>query len=315
MSTNESNDSKIKEFATMVRQAGKFIGFVLKNSLLGIPMAVNFDITYKCNLRCEHCYYWRSINALGIKSWELSDEQWLRVFKYYSSIGVNNVSLTGGEPSLRLNVIKAAHDYFPQVQTATNGMVRIPSDIQTRGIWLSIDGPEEVHNKIRGSRNCFQQLKENYQDDKRVAVSSTISTSNYKYIDDIVKVCLDLNVKGVFFMFYSGNKDDSLYLTGRKYKIALNGVLKAVRDYPDFVLITEEMIQAYHSKAFINECPFLGRTPAVASFYADLTRKRCVMGDNVDCKTCSCIVPVGAYVLKHHLIEFDNWRKIQKILF
>jgi len=187
----------------MTKQFTGFVSDLVKIYVASIPMAVNFDITCNCNLRCEHCYYWSSIQALGIKKRELDDDEWVNVFKYYNALGIHNVSLTGGEPTLRMNVIAMAHKYFPQVQTATNGIIRIPEKVQPRGIWLSIDGPEEVHNKIRRSKNVFQQLQRNYQDDKRIIICSTLSTSNYKYIDDIVKIGQKMNVKGVVFMIYS----------------------------------------------------------------------------------------------------------------
>ncbi|MFX0101091.1 MAG: radical SAM protein [Candidatus Hodarchaeota archaeon] len=305
----------MEQFTTASYQGLKWLVSFSKNKFLNIPLAVNFDLTYYCNLRCEHCYYWMSINELGIKKRELTDKQWIRTYKYFSSIGVQNVSLTGGEPTLRMNLIKEAHDYFKQVQTATNGIIRIPEEVQPKGIWVSLDGPEEIHNRIRGSKNCFQKLVENYQDDQRVAISSTISTTNYKYIEDIVKVVADMNVKGVFFMFYSGTVDSPLFLKGGKYHKAIKDILRMIRDYPDLVLITEDMLQAYYDKEFIKRCPFLEKRPGVVSFYADLTKKRCVMGDNVDCKTCSCIVPVGTYVMQKKLSNFDNYKKIMKILF
>ena len=299
----------------MGRQFIEFLSNFMKLGLFNVPVAVNFDITYKCNLRCEHCYYWTSVNQLGIKRWELSDEQWFDVFRHYKGIGVRNVSITGGEPTLRMNLIQKAHEYFPQVQTATNGMIRIPPRVQPKGIWLSIDGPKQVHEKIRNSNNCFDKLVSNYQDDKRVAVSSTISTTNYRYIEDIVKTCQELGVKGVFFMLYSGSRDNPLYLTGKTYQKVLSDLARMIREYPDFVLITEDMLQAYHNKEFIKACPFLGMRPSVRSFYADMTPKRCVMGDNVDCTTCSCIVPVGTYVMTHNTSNLENYKKLMKILF
>jgi MoaA/NifB/PqqE/SkfB family radical SAM enzyme len=298
--------------------ANQFAGYVrdmVLRHIANIPMAVNFDITYNCNLRCEHCYYWASIAALGIKKRELTDRQWIEVFKYYNKLGVHNASLTGGEPTLRMDIIGEAHKYFPQVQTATNGIIRIPERVQPRGIWLSIDGPEEIHDRIRGSKHVFEKLQRNYQDDRRVIACSTISTTNYRYIDQIVRICQDMNLKGVVFMIFSGSRDSPLMPKGKEYALTMKALHDAIKDYPDFILLTEDMLQAYHNKAFINECPFTGKKPSIVSFYADMTRKRCVMGDNVDCRTCSCAVPVSGYVLKHHLTTLENFDKIQRILF
>lgn len=300
---------------SITRQFTDFIGDVVKKDVANIPMAVNFDITYNCNLRCEHCYYWASIRALGIRKKELNDNQWEAIFKYYNQLGVHNVSLTGGEPTLRMNIIEKAHKYFPQVQTATNGIIRIPKHVQPRGIWLSIDGPEEIHNKIRRSKNVFQTLQRNYQDDKRVISCSTISTTNYQYIEEIVKVCERMNIKGVAFMIYSGTRDSPLFPTGKIYAKIMKELHRVINEYKDFVLISNDMLQAYHNKDFIKTCPFIGKKPFIISFYADMTRKRCVMGDNADCSTCSCTVPVASYVLRHNITNFENYSKIQRILF
>lgn len=313
--SNGSNGSKMQEALGMARDAATFVSSTVMSMLADRPVAVNFDITYRCNLRCEHCYYWTSVNALGIKNRELTGDQWRQVFEQYQHKGVKNVSLTGGEPTLRMDIIEMAHRYFSQVQTATNGFVRISERVQPRGIWLSIDGPEHVHNKIRGSKTCFQRLVENYTGDKRVAVSSTITATNRDHVDDIVKICDNMGVKGVFFMLYSGTRDNPLYLTGKAYAKVLARLERVIKERPDVVLITRDMLQAYHDKHFIKECPFLGKHPAIVSYYADMTRKRCVMGDNVDCTTCSCIVPVGTYVMRHHLANLGNYRCLKRILF
>ena len=117
----------------------------LKNKITNIPLAVNYDITYHCNLNCEHCYF----RASNPKPLELSDEQWHNVFKYHHSLGIGSAAITGGEPTLRMNVIRDAYETFGLIQIATNGIIKIPEDIRAT-IWVSIDGNEETHNKIRG---------------------------------------------------------------------------------------------------------------------------------------------------------------------
>ena len=299
---------------TLIQQVSGFMRDVVRNKTKNIPMGLNFDITCNCNLRCEHCYYWASIKALSIKKQELTKKQWIEVFKHFSSLGVRNVSLTGGEPSLRMDIIAEAHKYFTFVQTATNGIIYIPKEIQPNGLWLSIDGPEEIHNKIRRSPTCFQKLVENYQDDRRVLVCSTITNSNWRNIDDIMKISQSMNLKGIVFMMYSGTKDNPLLPTGKVHALILKRLINIAREYPGYVLVTEDMLHAYEDKQFIKECPFLGNKPSIMSFYANLTRKRCVMGDNVDCSTCSCAVPVASYVLRHKVLNFNNVLNVQRIL-
>ncbi|HME50748.1 MAG TPA: radical SAM protein [Candidatus Lokiarchaeia archaeon] len=306
--------SNYKDIFALTKHVSGFMNDVFRNKIQNVPMGINFDITCNCNLRCEHCYYWASINALGIKKKELSKAQWIEVFKHFKNQGVRNVSLTGGEPSLRLDIIAEANKYFQYVQTATNGIIFIPSEVQPGSIWLSIDGPEEIHNKIRRSKDCFQRLVNNYQGDRRVLACSTLSTSNWNYADDIVGICQSMDLKGVVFMLYSGTKDNPLLPTGKTHAYIMKRLLDLSREFPGYVLITEDMLRAYEDKHFTKECPFLGKKPSIMSFYANMTRKRCVMGDNVDCSTCSCTVPVASYVLRHNAFNFENVLSVQRIL-
>ena len=62
-----------------------------------IPPAINYDITYRCQLNCEHCYFASSwVKDHKDDELELTDEQWRRVFKKHYSLGITNASITGG---------------------------------------------------------------------------------------------------------------------------------------------------------------------------------------------------------------------------
>ena len=59
----------------------------------GNPMAANFEITYRCNLKCEFCY-----NVNDPHSRELTTAQILDSLRKLSECGVLYCALTGGEP-------------------------------------------------------------------------------------------------------------------------------------------------------------------------------------------------------------------------
>ncbi|MBD3230931.1 MAG: radical SAM protein [Candidatus Lokiarchaeota archaeon] len=283
--------------------AMSLISKYLKNRITNIPLAVNYDITYKCNLNCEHCYF-RSSNP---KPWELSDEQWHEVFKKHHSLGISSAALTGGEPTLRMNVIRDAYETFGLIQIATNGLIKIPDDIRAT-IWTSIDGVEETHNKIRGAK-IYKKVIENIRDDPRITISTTLSTSNYKEIEQVVENCTKIGVSGIFFMLYSGNLNDPLLLTGSKLKRTIREIYRMIDEYPDFVIYSKMMTDCMLTKKFINECIFLDNN-LIVSYFPDMRKKRCVMGDWVDCRTCSCIVPIIAYSVKR--IDLEILRRAEK---
>lgn len=104
----------------------KFLRDFKKDSVF--PRIANYEITSRCNLNCEHCYWMKSLDSKD----ELSDEQWREVFIEHKSRGVAFAFLTGGEPSLRLNVIDLVDRVFNDLSIASNGVIKIPEHIKRR---------------------------------------------------------------------------------------------------------------------------------------------------------------------------------------
>jgi len=259
------------------------------------PYYVNYDITSKCTQKCEHCYFYKSYN--GRK--DLTSKEWEEIFNKHYREGARSIYLTGGEPFLRPDVVKMADKIFPQVTIISNGTLKMPKDIQRR-ILVSIDGPKEIHNKIRGV-NCFDKIIKNIKGDKRVVLTPCISTSNYKYIKEIVRIAKDAGVSGVMFSLYTSHigKDDPLYLKEKELDKALSLLEHVRRTYGKFVFITKSMIKAFKEKEYYKTCPMSKANPRFLSYYPDLKKKiPCTLGEGVKCETCGCIAPVIPYLLK-----------------
>lgn len=62
------------------------------------PLSMLCELTYRCNLQCPYCY---NPLDLGSPREELSRETWLRVIDEAADLGVVQVGLSGGEPTLR----------------------------------------------------------------------------------------------------------------------------------------------------------------------------------------------------------------------
>ena len=126
----------------------------------------------KCNIDCKYCFYLHKEGLLHQPKQPQMDDATLEVFiqSYINSQDGDEIvfSWQGGEPTL-LGV-----DYFRKVVTLQKKYqplgVKIENDLQTNGIllndeWceflaqnnflvgLSIDGPEELHNKYRVTRS------------------------------------------------------------------------------------------------------------------------------------------------------------------
>ncbi len=107
---------------------GAILGInLLKAKIKNIPLAVNYDLTWQCNLRCKHCYFYASAKELSKNSMhnrkELSNVEWIKIFNYHRNLGIRSVALTGGEPTLRMQLLHEAVKIFPYVQIASNGII------------------------------------------------------------------------------------------------------------------------------------------------------------------------------------------------
>jgi len=223
-------------------------------------------------------------------------------------MGIGNASITGGEPTLRMPVVEAAYDTFNSIQVASNGLKKIPERLKCV-IWVSIDGMEETHNRIRGAK-CYQKIMRNIQDDERISISMSLSTTNYKEIFPTIEACAKANIKGIFFLFYTGFMTDSLYLHGKQLDYTIKSLYHAIDEYEDFILISRRMVNLYKTEKHLKDCIF--RTGMVQSYYPDMSRKLpCVMGP-VDCRTCGCIVPVFMYWVKR--LDIETMQKGGKML-
>ncbi|HUS51890.1 MAG TPA: radical SAM protein, partial [Candidatus Bathyarchaeia archaeon] len=146
-----------------------FLPRVVKHG--GLPLHLIFYVTSQCNLRCEHCFYWQNLNK---KDKELSLEE---IEKISSSMGpLLWLSLTGGEPFLRSDLGKIVKIFVKNNQVRhlsipTNGYLteRIVSETEkivsqnpktTFSISLSCDGPEKIHDLIRGKKGAFKRMVE-----------------------------------------------------------------------------------------------------------------------------------------------------------
>ncbi|MFW9866874.1 MAG: radical SAM protein [Candidatus Thorarchaeota archaeon] len=281
-----------KNILSLVSMGPSFLQSIIRN----IPLYVNYDLTWQCNLKCKHCYFFSSTTELKNKRTELSDEQWIKVFKYHRNLGTKIAILTGGEPTLRMDVIKEAIKIFPSVQVVSNGIIKLPrfNGYKQPKYWVSIDGTKETHDKIRGAR-VFDKVIKNIRESNPV-VASTIMTLNYKEIEHIAKIAHDNGASGLVFQFCTDYPDSPLILNGIMLKKTIKSILKVMREYGNFIFYSKKMLEVYMSNEFSPHCIF--KTGQIKSFYPDGTQKFCVMGNSpLLCKNCGCVVPIAGYAL------------------
>ena len=136
------------------------------------PYVISWNLTYRCNLACEHCY----LDAGGTPlvstenftdRSELGTEECFRVIDEIASFAPECLTiLTGGEPLLRrdiLEIVRRAAERELWVVVGTNG-VRISENVAqhlsaagARGLSLSLDALDpDRHDRFRRVRGAWQ---------------------------------------------------------------------------------------------------------------------------------------------------------------
>lgn len=163
-----------------------------------IRPVVFWNITYRCNLRCKHCY----INAGPEPGFpELSREQLLDIAQQIREHGIPLVVFTGGEPLARKDFWDIAEALAggdrPKLSLSTNGTL-ITRDVAARlrdlgfsYVGVSIDSldPEE-HDRFRGVKGAFQAAVEGIRNTVEagipVGIRTTITRWNIDRVDEII---------------------------------------------------------------------------------------------------------------------------------
>jgi MoaA/NifB/PqqE/SkfB family radical SAM enzyme len=95
--------------------------------------------------------------------------------------------------------VREAKALFFHVGVTTNGT--FPLDVASDNLWVSVDGLEETHDKLRGK--SFKRIVANLEATAhpRVYAHSTINTVNWREIPDLVRFLAD-KVKGITVQFH-----------------------------------------------------------------------------------------------------------------
>lgn len=168
-------------------------------NLIKLDGYVIFAPTYRCNLNCEHC----NLISRNKKTDELSLNEISNIFSRSDLLRNINISISGGEPFLRediIEIIKIILSKKDTVSIITNGtlteriedFVNASIDSSKINFSFSLDGIGDVHDSIRGT-GAFERLIESINLLKRKKIKfscgAVIQENNIKHINFIYEYC------------------------------------------------------------------------------------------------------------------------------
>ena len=167
------------------------------------PRNAVWELTLACNLRCQHC----GSSAGKPRPDELTLDECLTVADQLGDLGAELVTLSGGEPTLKPGWEKIARrlsDRGILTNMVTNGFYRgrtnvtdiasMALDAGMCNVGISIDGPEDIHEKIRGRGTYAATLESigHFSDaGMRVGVLTTVNRLNFPHLERIRRTAMD----------------------------------------------------------------------------------------------------------------------------
>lgn len=178
---------------------------------------IQWHLTENCNLRCRHCYQTdgngnAELDTSEIKSaiLEIAEmlESWAENYEMNFSPSFN---LTGGEPFFRrdlFEIIEEVRNCGFEVNLLTNGTLVHPekarqlAKLGVKGVQVSIEGPEKVHESIRGRGSFTQALwgvRNMVNAGLTVTLNMTLSNLNADNIDEMTALARNVGAKRLGF--------------------------------------------------------------------------------------------------------------------
>lgn len=162
-----------------------------------------------CNCRCVMCDIWKANNAKK----EISAETLEKHIGTFKKLGVREVVLSGGEALMHSNLWKLCallNDYKIRVTLLSTGLLlkKNAKDIieNINNVIVSLDGSEQVHDRIRNIPRGFAKLSEGIRELKTLKANFPITgrcvLQRYNFFDfiNIVKTAKKIGLDKISFL-------------------------------------------------------------------------------------------------------------------
>ncbi|MBI5665047.1 MAG: radical SAM protein [Nitrospirae bacterium] len=174
------------------------------------PIQLTFFLTKRCNSKCSFCFYRAGRDIPEEHGTELSLGE---IEKISASMGkLLWLAFSGGEIFLRDDIVEIAKVFYERNKPSiilfpTNGLLTdvIREKIETvlkhcRNstvvVKLSLDGPENIHDFIRGGKGSFQKTMQTYESLRglidefqnfELGINTVYCSANQDYMDAVIE--------------------------------------------------------------------------------------------------------------------------------
>lgn len=246
------------------------------------PYVISWNLTYRCNLACEHCYLdagWkpRVRTPEFADRRELDTQQCKKIIDDIVDFAPECVTiLTGGEPLLRrdiLEIIQYGHQRALWMVVGTNGVLITESlairlkEEGVRGLALSLDSVDpQRHDAFRRVRGAWENTVNGAallnQVELPFIVQTTVARLNLNELEEIAEFAcseLEARVWNLYFLVPSGRGQFTSDLEPEEYDRVLAALRRIQKNYKGRMLVNAKCAPHYTRYLFERdpESPFL----------------------------------------------------------
>lgn len=170
----------------------------------GIPLAVLLELTHRCPLQCPYCSNPVELDRAGS---ELTTEEWKRVLDELAEIGVLQVHFSGGEPTVRKDLVELVRhaselDLYTNLITSAVLLTREKTEALANAglshIQISFQASESLlADRIGGFRNGHSKKHEVARwaraFDLPLTVNAVMHRQNLHQLPQIIDMAVELD--------------------------------------------------------------------------------------------------------------------------
>ena len=219
---NQALKQPLYALSVLSKRFKSYMTYSFCNGYSAYPETISLFLTYRCNLRCKMCGQWGVKGSSHNYSQEKLETQLTldAVEKMLDNVMdfKPNITLFGGEPLLYRDwpvVVEMVKKKGMRCNVITNGVLvkqqaRKIIDTGIDEIIFSLDGPKDVHDKIRGTAGTYDRAMAGFKKLQElktakvvkaplINISTTIFEENYERLDEVVDSAVEMGAASLTF--------------------------------------------------------------------------------------------------------------------
>lgn len=266
--------------------------------------AAMVNVTNRCNLACAHCFIYRDGNPndapASVRN-EMADDVLLEtLIGLRDRHGIVSMLWMGGEPLLRRRLLTEGVKLFVRNTITTNGTIPLVDFGPDVLYVVSLDGPEDLNDELRGSGTyrrvlrTLERLPVGFT--TPVQVQCVVTPRNQHRLEELVTGLHATPVRWMTFSWYVPRKNDAsgnAWESNATRAWSVREVLRLKARYRSFIRNTTQSLALMlppDCERVTAACP---AQDSVLPLWMDgdrLVTPFCCYGNDVDCGRCGAWV-------------------------